>query len=111
VDRKSLILFVGGGLLLALALAFFVSPRASSSPDGLNKVAQDQGFMDEEQRSAAADGPLAGYGVKGVEDDSLSTGLSGVIGVVATFGIGMLAFGGMRLMRQRRDAKPEKSTA
>ncbi len=42
--RKALWLFVVGGLLVALALAFFVSPYASSSPDGLNKVAEDKGF-------------------------------------------------------------------
>ena len=37
---------VVGGLLVALGLAFFVSRFASSSPDGLNKVAIDQGFDD-----------------------------------------------------------------
>ena len=42
---------VVGGLLVALGLAFFVSRFASSSPDGLNKVAIDQGFDD------TADGP------------------------------------------------------
>ena len=35
-----------GGLIVALGLAFFVSPLASSSPDGLEKVATDEGFID-----------------------------------------------------------------
>jgi hypothetical protein len=91
--RKSLWLLIGGGLIVALGLAFFVSPLASSSPDGLNKVAIDQGFDDQEQESATADSPLAGYGVEGVDDESLSTGLAGIIGVAITFGIGMIIFG------------------
>jgi PDGLE domain len=91
--RKSLWLLIGGGLIVALGLAFFVSPLASSSPDGLNKVAIDQGFDDQEQESATADSPLAGYGVEGVDDESLSTRLAGIIGVAITFGIGMIIFG------------------
>ena len=83
---------VVGGLLVALGLAFFVSRFASSSPDGLNKVAIDQGFDDTETNHATADGPFAGYGVKGVDDQGLSTGLAGIVGVVITFGIGLLLF-------------------
>jgi cobalt/nickel transport system permease protein len=102
VDRKSLLLFVVGGLIVALGLAFFVSPLASSSPDGLERVAIDQGFADTADEHAAADGPLADYGVKGVEDEGLSTGLAGVIGVAVTFGLGMILFGLLRSMRARR---------
>ena len=83
---------VVGGLLVALGLAFVVSRFASSSPDGLNKVAIDQGFDDTETNHATADGPFAGYGVKGVDDQGLSTGLAGIVGVVITFGIGLLLF-------------------
>jgi hypothetical protein len=102
VDRKNLKLFVVGGLIVALGLAFFVSPYASGSPDGLNRVAIDEGFAGQEQEHAAADGPLAGYAVRGVDDEGLSTGLAGVIGVAITFGIGMIAFGALRTMRSRR---------
>jgi hypothetical protein len=85
-----------------LGLAFFVSPRASGSPDGLNRVAIDQGFDSTAQNPATAEGPLAGYGVKGVDDRSLSTGLAGVIGVAITFGAGMVLFGLLRTIRARR---------
>ena len=87
---------VVGGLLVALGLAFFVSRFASSSPDGLNKVAIDQGFDDTQTNHATADGPFAGYGVKGVDDQGLSTGLAGIVGVAVTFGIGL------RALRRRR---------
>jgi hypothetical protein len=103
MDRKNLALFVVGGLLVAIGLAFFIAPRASDSPDGLERVATDQGFAGTAEDHDLARGPLADYGVQGVENDSLGTGLSGVIGVSITFGVGLLLFGSLRLVRARRD--------
>jgi hypothetical protein len=91
--KKSFWMFVTGGLLVAAALAFFVSPYASGSPDGLNKVAEDKGFDGTAEEHALDDSPLAGYAVEGVENESLSKGLSGIIGVALTFGVGLLIFG------------------
>jgi hypothetical protein len=91
--KKSFWMFVGGGLLVAAALAFFVSPYASSSPDGLNKVAEDKGFDSSAEEHALDDSPLAGYAVEGIDNEKLSKGLSGIIGVALTFGIGMIIFG------------------
>ncbi len=85
--RAGLGLFIGAGLLVALALAFFVSPQASSEPDGLNKVAIDKGFAEQERAHSLDGSPTAGYAVEGVDDDRLSTGLAGVIGVVVTFAV------------------------
>jgi len=93
VNRK-LAIFVGAGLLVALALAFLVSPEASSSPDGLEKVATDEGFIDEARDHDLADSPLADYGVEGVDDERLSTGLAGVLGVAVTF----VVMGGLLLL-------------
>ena len=103
MDRKSLLLFVVGGLIVTIGLAFFVSPLASSSPDGLEKVSIDQGFADTAQEHSLADGPLAGYEVEAVGDEGLSTGLSGAIGVVITFGAGMILFGLLRTIRARKE--------
>ena len=98
---------VVGGLLVALGLAFFVSRFASSSPDGLNKVAIDQGFDGTQADHATDDSPLAGYGVEGVENESLSKGLAGIIGVAITFGIGMIVFG---LLVRFRSKEPDATT-
>jgi cobalt/nickel transport protein len=106
VDRRTMGLFVAGGLIVAIGLAFFVSPLASSSPDGLEKVAQDQGFAEQAEDHAFTDGPLADYGVRGVENERLSTGLAGIIGVAVTFGVGMLLFGLLRVVRGRRHPAP-----
>lgn len=111
MDRRNLTLFVVGGLLVALGLAFFVSPRASGAPDGLERVAIDKGFADTETEHASADSPLAGYGVQGVENDSLSTGLAGIIGVAVTFGVGMILFGILRTIRARRRPHETAGTA
>ena len=80
--------FVLGGLAVALALAFFVSPEASSAPDGLEKVAIDKGFIDTGTDHALRDLPTADYGVKGVHNERLGTGLAGILGVLVTFAVG-----------------------
>lgn len=75
------------GLLVALTLAGFLSFHASSSPDGLNRVATDLGFAGAETASATQDGPLAGYDLAGVDHGRLSGGLAGVIGCLAVLGL------------------------
>jgi PDGLE domain len=103
--RTKLTAFVVAGLAVALALAFFVSPQASGDPDGLERVAIDEGFADEATAHDLADSPLADYGVEGVDDERISTGLSGIIGVAVTFAV---AGGALLLYRQaRRRRAPE----
>ena len=95
--------FVGVGLIVALLLAFVVAPHASSDPDGLNKVAADEGFADEAGAHALEDAPTAGYDVRGVEDDGLSRGLAGIIGVGVTFALGFGLFALVRKNNKRDD--------
>ncbi|MCH0564278.1 MULTISPECIES: energy-coupling factor ABC transporter permease [unclassified Streptomyces] len=89
------------GLVTSLVLAGFVSFYASSSPDGLEKVAADHGIDQKAAGHAAADSPLAGYGVKDVADARLSGGLAGVIGVGATAVAGSAVFWTVRRRRTR----------
>ena len=100
---SNLRIFLLGGLLVAIGLAMLVSGFASSSPDGLNKVAEDHGFAAKAKEHLFENGPLAGYAVKGVNSDRLGTGLSGLIGVLVTFGIGLALFAMVRAMRSGRD--------
>jgi cobalt/nickel transport protein len=79
--------FLIAGFVVSLFLAGVVSNYASSHPDGLEKVAEDIGFLDSAKDHTYADGPLADYGVKGIENERLSTGTAGVIGVIATAGV------------------------
>ncbi len=97
-SRKSVLTFVLGGLAVALALVLFVAPLASSDPDGLERVAIDTGFADSAQDHPVG-GPLADYGVSGVEDPRLGTIAAGAMGVAATFLVGLVIAG---LLRRRR---------
>lgn len=95
------VLFVFGGLLVALLLAGVVSSFASSSPDGLDSTLRDGCTVNEqgeitggecaaqrEREHELSDSPLADYGIRGLGNEFLSTGLSGVAGVLLTFAIG-----------------------
>ncbi len=90
--------FLLAGLVVALLVAGVGSFYASSHPDGLEWSAEEQGFLDTAQDSATADSPLAGYSVSGVEDDRLSGGLAGIIGVAVT----LVVAGGVTLLLRRR---------
>lgn len=97
------------GLVAALALAGFVSYYASTSPDGLEKVAHDKGIDRKTGQHAAKDSPLADYHLKDVSDARLSGGLAGVIGVGATLAVGTGVFVTVR-RRRARAALPETET-
>ena len=90
-----------GVLLVTLVLAGVVSFYASSSPDGLESVAEDQGFSQTAEDSAVAGGPLADYDAGFRDDDRASVGVAGVVGVLVTLGIGT---GIAYAVRRRPDA-------
>lgn len=115
-------LFLGAGLLVALLLAGVVSNFASGSPDGLDYTARDgcttnaEGeitggtcMAQEEKDHETADGPLADYGIKGIDNEYLSTGLSGALGVLITFGVGAGVFWLVR-RRGKSDAETGAGT-
>ncbi|MEU1037352.1 energy-coupling factor ABC transporter permease [Streptomyces sp. NPDC005907] len=89
------------GLAASVVLAGFVSFYASASPDGLEKIAHDQGIDKKAEEHAASDSPLADYGVKDVSDARVSGSLAGVIGVGVTVVAGTGVFWAVR--RRRTD--------
>jgi cobalt/nickel transport system permease protein len=109
---KNLRLFLLAGLLVGLGLALFASPFASSQPDGLEKVAAEEGFGDAGENHDLADGPLSDYGVEGVDDARVGTAMAGVIGMLVTFGVGLALFGLVRTRRGRpgTPAAPQASS-
>lgn len=92
--------FAVGALVVALLLAGVVSYWASSAPDGLNKVAADTGFGEQEKQHGLDDSPFAGYGTKGLGDGFASGAVAGVAGV----GITLALAGGLTLVLRRRAA-------
>ena len=95
MKQKTLLI---SGFIASLFLAGVVSFYASSSPDGLEKVAEDIGFIETATETTKSNGVLADYGVKGVENSRLSTGAAGVIGVIAT---GAISTGLFFLIRRK----------
>jgi PDGLE domain len=85
------------GLLAAFGIALFASPFASSAPDGIGRVAINEGF-DHTQKTSPVENssPVGGYAVKGVSNEKVSTGLAGAIGVALTLLTGTGIFIGLR---------------
>jgi cobalt/nickel transport protein len=89
-------------LAVALALALFGSPFASSSPDGLDRFTED---LDLTAAPAVwTQAPLADYALPGVAHDGAATGLAGGLGVLVVFAIGW-ALGAWLARRRQRSAK------
>jgi hypothetical protein len=86
-------------LALAVGLATAVSPFASASPDGLEKVAGDKAFLDQGRLHAVQEeSPVPDYAVPGVGDPRVATGLAGFGGTLLVFG---LAYGLVVVARRR----------
>ncbi|TQS43602.1 PDGLE domain-containing protein [Cryptosporangium phraense] len=118
--KTKLAVFLGLGLLVSLLLAGVVSNAASSSPDGLDATARQGCTFDandnitggdclarSEKEHAAKDSPFAGYGIKSIHNSALSTGLSGVAGVLLVAAIG----GGLFWLLRRRQPAATAATA
>ena len=84
------------GYVIAIALVM-LAPFASGSPDGLERVAEDSGFM-----SAALSAPYAiisDYQLPGVQNEAVATALAGVVGVTVVY---LLVAGCAYLLHRRR---------
>jgi PDGLE domain len=86
-------------LAVAIALGTAFSPFASSSPDGLEKVAETKGFLDAGRLAPAQEhAPVPDYAFPGVHDARLATALAGLTGTLGVFVIG----GGVAAAARRR---------
>ena len=82
-------LFTILALALAVGLATAASPFASSSPDGLNRVAEQKAFIDTGKLAPIQeDAPVPGYAFPGVHDARVAKGLAGFAGTLLVFGLG-----------------------
>ena len=84
------------GLVVCLLVAAF-SPLASSSPDGLERVAEDEGFIGLAQ--GAPFELIADYVFPGIENEAVATILAGLIGTLILFGV---VYGLAWLIKSRR---------
>lgn len=94
-------LFIGL-FIAAVVVAGVLSFYASSSPDGLERVAADKGLNAKERDHSVKDSPLTHYSIKGVSNERVSVGLAGIIGVVA---IAVVGAGFFTLVSSRSSAR------
>jgi hypothetical protein len=82
--RRSTNRWVISGLAIAIVLVVAASFLASGDPDGLERVAEDQGFL-----GAGRNNPIsiiADYAFPGL-DGPIATIVAGVVGVAIVFGL------------------------
>jgi hypothetical protein len=107
VSRIPVRAFTVLALSVAVGLATAVSPFASSSPDGLERVARDKAFLGQgAPHPIQEDSPIAGYAFPGVRNERVATGLAGFAGSLGVFALGC----GLALAIRRRHAGGHGST-
>jgi ABC-type spermidine/putrescine transport system permease subunit I len=95
------------GLLLALGVAL-LSPLASPHPDGLERVAENEGFLDHAQ-----DAPyqvIPDYSFPGIENEAVATIVAGLVGTVFLFAIGYALAWLLRRRSERASVNPQHGT-
>jgi PDGLE domain len=100
MKRISTRVFLVAAFAVAVGLAIFASPYASSSPDGLEKVAESKSFIEDGRlHSLQESSPVPDYAFPGISDPRLATAVAGLVGtlLVALAGIAIVS-----LARRRR---------
>lgn len=97
--KKGMSIFLVG-LGVTIVIAGALSQLASGQPDGLEFVAEQEGFLETAEDHALSDSPLADYG--GESRTRLT--IAGIVGALATLGLGYVVF----KVAKAKDA-PERS--
>jgi hypothetical protein len=105
MDRRTWA-FILAGLVVAMVFAVGVSQLASPDPDGLEYVAEQEGFLETAEDHTFGDAPLADYGANLGGSDRVGTAVAGAVGVLITLAAG---WGLFRLVagRNERSSTPD----
>lgn len=83
MDGKRTFTYVLAGIVLALIIAMFISPFASSYPDGLEKVAENLGFIDKAEGIVSENYfIIPDYSFGAVSSEFWQTAIAGFFGVL-----------------------------
>jgi len=100
MNMKKLIII---GLFIAVAIAVFLSPLASSHPDGLEKVAEDKNFLQKAEEKEIIKAPVPDYSMPGIKNEKVAGSIAGLIGTLLVFAV---AYGiGVFLKSRRRSSR------
>jgi cobalt/nickel transport protein len=94
MNKKDIII----GLIIALFLAGMIAMFASPWPDGLEKVAEDKGFIERSEVSPVLPAPIPDYAWPGVKNEKLATSLAGIAGTLFIF---FITYGISSLIKKR----------
>ena len=91
------------GLFIAAAIAVFLSPMASSHPDGLEKVAEDKNFLQSAEEKEIIKAPVPDYSMPGIKNNTVAGSVAGLAGTIIVF---CIAYGlGIFLKSRRRNIR------
>jgi len=75
-------------------MAAVISLFASSSPDGLERVAENLGFIEHGEGHEVMESPMPDYAIPGIENETVAASLAGLSGTLIMFlmvyGVGSL---------------------
>ena len=94
--------FVLGGVLLAAVLGAVVSQFAFDDPDGLERVAIDNGFMDSAANNWFGGSLFADYATRGIGNERLSLAVAGLAGAALALVVAYGMFAAARWPRLQR---------
>lgn len=100
-----------GAVLVALIIAAVVSQFAAEQPDGLERVAAEQGLDAQAQDHAFAGAPFADYATTGMRNEQLSLAVAGGAGVAVTLLVGTGIAIAVRDRRTDRSTEPRTTTS
>lgn len=87
------------GLIVSLFLAGLISIFASPWPDGLEKVAEDKGFLEKSEIESPVKSPIPDYTFPGIKNEKLATSIAGILGTAVVFVLGY----GVSALIKRKD--------
>jgi len=88
------------GLIVSIFLAAVISLFASSSPDGLERIAEDKGFLEKGEIEPVFSSPIPDYVWPGLKNEKLATSFAGITGTLIVFGLG---YGIAALIKPKED--------
>ncbi len=95
-------IFLIGAVGMSLITAVVISQFAVDDPDGLERVAIDEGFEESASDLALDSSFFADYATEGVDNETLSLAVAGVSGTALTLVVGLGLFASLRPAVVRR---------
>ena len=87
------------GIAIAIFMACVLSLFASPEPDGLERVAEDQGFLGKAEGQEVIHAPMPDYVMPGIENEQLAAVLAGLVGVLIILGV---TLGWTKILKNKR---------